>query len=260
VSPSAVGNSKGGAFAPISIVMVLFTPRRVGGRQCPQAPRTDWLLPPGAARLHTMLDLPVSDYAPRLALDDRRGHVESYFLKANSAGGNRALWIRHTVRVPTDRPDEAVAEVWAIAFHRDNKRFPVAIKSTIPLRDAALRPTPFRFEHDAGVLEIGRARGELRTRDHSIGWSLEFDATGPTHYPYPVASMYTGAFPRTKSLTPVPDTSIYGAVEVDGHRWVLSGWRGMQGHNWGPEHTGHYAWIHCNVFEDGTEGFIEGMS
>ncbi len=207
-----------------------------------------------------MLDLPEPDNAPRFRPGDGRGHVESYFLKANSPGGSRAIWIKHTILVPEGRPEAAVAEVWAVAFHRGDPAFPVAVKATSPLAAARFRGSPFRAEHEHGVLEIGRARGEIKTQGHAIGWSLEFDATGPTHYPYPLASMYTGRFPRTKSLTPIPDTGVLGAVEVDGQRWVLSGWRGMQGHNWGPEHTPAYAWVHCNAFEDGSEAFVEGMS
>jgi hypothetical protein len=207
-----------------------------------------------------MLDLPEPDNAPRFRPEVGRGHVESYFLKANSRGGRRAIWIKHTVRIPAGRPEDAVAEVWAVAFHRGDPAFPVAVKASSPLASARFRASPFRAEHEHGILESGRARGEIESQGHTIGWSLEFDPTGPTHYPYPLASMYTGAFPRTKSLTPVPDTGVLGAVEVDGQRWVLGGWRGMQGHNWGPEHTPAYAWLHCNSWEGGEEGFLEGMS
>ncbi len=219
-----------------------------------------------------MLDLPEHDNAPRYRLDDPRGHVESYFLKANSPGGNRAIWIKHTVLIPAGKPEAAVAEVWAVAFHRGDRGFPVAVKATTPLSAARFRASPFRAEHDFGVLEAGRARGEIKSHGHTIGWTLELDGGGPTHYPYPRASMYTGAFPRTKTLTPIPDTAVLGAAEIDGQRWMISGWRGMQGHNWGPEHTPAYAWIHCNSFEverrggdaramhDGATGFIEGMA
>ncbi|MBC7174017.1 MAG: hypothetical protein H5U40_16365, partial [Polyangiaceae bacterium] len=129
-----------------------------------------------------MLDPKEPDNAPRFRLDDRRGHVESYFLKANSPGGNRALWIEHTVRIPAGKPDEAVAEVWAVAFHRGDRGFPVAVKATSPLGAARFRGSPFRAEHDFGVLESGRARGEIRSHNHTIGWTLEFESQGPAHY------------------------------------------------------------------------------
>lgn len=207
-----------------------------------------------------MLDLKEPDNAPRFDLDDPRGHVESYFLKANSPGGNRAIWIKHTVLIPAGKPEEAVAEVWAVAFHRGDRAFPVAVKATTPLSSARFRASPFRAEHDCGVLESSRARGEVKSHGHAIAWSLEFDGAGPAHHPYPLASMYTGAFPKTKSLTPIPDAAVVGAAEIDGQRWMLSGWRGMQGHNWGREHTPAYAWVHCNAWEDGISGFVEGMT
>src|SRR5512139_2680509 len=103
------------------------------------------------------------------------GHVESYFLKANSPGGHRALWIKHTVLAHAGgRPEDAVAEVWALAFHRGDARFPIGVKATVPFAEASFRASPFLAEHPNAVLEPGRSRGEIVTGEHHLQWSLEF--------------------------------------------------------------------------------------
>ena len=47
------------------------------------------------------------------------GHYESWFQRANDPGGRRAFWIRYTIFAPKGRPDDAVGELWAIAFDRE---------------------------------------------------------------------------------------------------------------------------------------------
>lgn len=207
-----------------------------------------------------MTALPFPPNELRYKPGDARGHVESFFLKANSPGGNRAIWIKHTVLVPHGRPEDAVAEVWAVAFVRGDKGFPIAAKETVPLSRARFRSEPFRAEHPAATLDRTRARGAVSSAEHSLGWSIEMEGKGPCHVPFPLARMYTAPFPRTKVLTPAPDTQLFGSFEVDGQRWAIDGWRGAQGHNWGPAHTGSYVWSHCNAWESDEDGFLEAMA
>ena len=39
------------------------------------------------------------------------------------------------------------------------------------------------------------------------------------------------------ALTPIPTATVSGEASIDDERWVLDGWRGMQGHNWGAGHS-----------------------
>ena len=50
------------------------------------------------------------------------GHYESWFQRANDPSGRRAFWIRYTIFAPRGRPDDAVGELWAIAFDREGRR------------------------------------------------------------------------------------------------------------------------------------------
>jgi hypothetical protein len=207
-----------------------------------------------------MTALPFPPNELRYRPGDKRGHVESFFIKANSPGGNRAIWIKHTVLVPDGRPEDAVAEVWAVAFVRGDRSFPIAAKETVPLSRARFRSQPFRAEHPAATMDSSRARGAVEANEHSLGWSIEMEGKGPGHVPFPLSRMYTAPFPRTKVLTPAPDTQLFGSFEVDGQRWAIDGWRGAQGHNWGPAHSSPYAWAHCNAWESDEDGFLEAMA
>src|SRR5438046_2552815 len=84
-----------------------------------------------------------------------RGHVESYFLKANDPARRRALWLKATIFAPRERPHAnhgagaggrgAIAEAWAVAF--DAEAGHVAVKTSVPF-DAA------RFSRAALDVEV----------------------------------------------------------------------------------------------------------
>jgi hypothetical protein len=177
------------------------------------------------------------------------GHVESLFLKGNAPDGRRALWVKYTILAPTADAERARAELWAVAFRAGpDGRPPVAAKQSFALHEASWSDTPFRLRLPGGEIAHGAARGELTGPACRLRWELRFACPEHEFRPYPRARMYSGPFPRTKTLTPVPDTQLSGFFEVDGERWNVDGWAAAQGHNWGAGHAHAYAWTHCNAF------------
>ncbi|MFW5921216.1 MAG: hypothetical protein ACOCUS_05195, partial [Polyangiales bacterium] len=157
--------------------------------------------------------------------------------------------------------------VWAIAFERGVSGFPVGGKVTVPIDEARFRASPFRTEAAGSVLEIppkqGRAEGELTAADGTVlRWSLRFSPVGPSYRPYPAEVFYRAPLPRTKVITPCPDTRFAGEVRVGEDTWTLRGWPGMQGHNWGSQHSEPYVWAHANAWEGGTHDgvWLEAMA
>jgi hypothetical protein len=192
-----------------------------------------------------------------------RDHVESYFLKANDPEGMRALWVRGTIFARASEPGGAVAEGWAIAFdRRGGTRRHVALKSTIPVSRASLSRGELGVAWDepqdgaAFSLRSGAARGHVARLGKRIGWDLTYQAEGPALELLPYAWMYGAPFPKSKLVTPVPDTTFAGEVEVGGERWSLDGWRGMQGHNWGRGNADLYAWCHVNLWDGAGEPLV----
>ena len=52
--------------------------------------------------------------------EGHRGHVESFFLKANAPNQpNRAFWLKFTLLIPESPDEQALAEVWAVCFDEE---------------------------------------------------------------------------------------------------------------------------------------------
>ncbi|MFM2417735.1 MAG: hypothetical protein RL385_2458 [Pseudomonadota bacterium] len=205
------------------------------------------------------------DNALRFRAGQARGHVESHFLKANSPDGLRAFWIKHTVLSPAAAHGQQVAEVWAIAFERDSLTGPVrkaALKRTFPLASAALSDAPFCFSVGGSELRHGRARALLPAQagDAGADWDLQYRCPEAAFRPFPRPSMYTGAFPRSKSLTPVPQAKARGHFQLGALRWDVDGYWLAQGHNWGQSHAASYAWAQINAFEGAPDAWFEALT
>ncbi len=198
--------------------------------------------------------------AVRFDAQSNQGHVESYFLKANSPDGKQALWIKATILAQPGRASHAVAEAWAVMFHRDGDH--VAVKQSIPCGEASFSAE--RLEVTVGPhLEIGEemTRGDIEHAGHHVEWSLRMEGDAPPLVMYPADWMYEGPFPKSKLVSPKPDLRLRGWVRVDGRKIDIDGWRGMQGHNWGRGHADQYAWGHCNQWEhDDGETLLEAVS
>lgn len=178
-------------------------------------------------------------------------HVESHFLKANSPDGQRAIWIKHTLLVPTRGP--AMAELWAIAFSEGGRK-KRALKRSFPIAAARFASAPFRITVPDAELSQGAARGAIEQAEAALRWDLRFEMPTQAFLPFPYPRMYSGGFPRNKTLTPAPDTRVSGEVTAWGERWQLCDWRGAQGHNWGPSHAEAYAWAHANAMSPTDSG------
>lgn len=192
-----------------------------------------------------------------------RDHVESYFLKANCPDGDRAIWLKATILSRAREPGGTVAEGWAVAFdRRSGARRHVAVKSTIPVSRAAFDRERLGVAWDEPAdrtrfeLTEGSARGSIARGAHRIAWDLRYRNDAPPLVLLPYTWMYTAPFPKSKLVTPVASAPFEGEIEVDGERWTLDGWPGMQGHNWGRGHADLYAWTHACGWDDAGEPLV----
>jgi hypothetical protein len=195
----------------------------------------------------------------------RRGHVESHFLKANSPDGLRALWIKHTLLSRGGRREGDVAEVWAIAFRRAAIDAPVekrALKRTYPLATARIASSPFSVAVGGAELRQGHARALIAPGpgDDGAAWDLHYAPPTEGFRPFPLAGMYTGRFPRSKSLTPVPSARAHGTFRLGSWSWDARDFVLAQGHNWGESHAERYAWAQVNLFEDRSDAWLEALT
>jgi hypothetical protein len=175
----------------------------------------------------------------------KRGHYESFYVKACEPGGGRGLWIRHTVH---KRPGaEPEGSIWFVLFDRAAAA-PRATKVTVPAAQLSAPAASWIRVADAEV-GPGRAEGSVDTEALAAAWSLTFDGDDrPCKY-LPADWLYEAPLPRTKFVAPYPDARFEGRLEIDEETIELSGWPGMIGHNWGTEHAERWVWLEGTGFE-----------
>jgi hypothetical protein len=196
-----------------------------------------------------------------------RDHVESYFIKLNDPSGDRALWLKATILASGRDPGGARAEGWAIAFDRRGGRTRhAAVKHDLPYASAAFSRGGLDIQWelpeagDRMRIKPGRTEGSIARGDQRVAWDLRFAGELGPIAPLPFQAMYRPEFPSAKLVTPRPDLRFEGEILAFGERWSIDGWRGMQGHNWGRQHTYRYAWCHANVWEEDRAFVLEGLS
>ena len=183
--------------------------------------------------------------APRFpAVGLHQGHYESYYLRAADPAGGRSAWIRHTVfKRPGGPPTGAL---WCTLF--EVGKAPRAVKQSLPdpQPDEWLRIADSHFGP-------GGASGRAEALGNSASWDLTFGpASEPLrHLPHP--RLYDAPLPRTKTESPLPDTTISGTVED----WQLDAWPGVIGHNWGAEHAERWIWLHGVGFEGAPDAWLD---
>jgi hypothetical protein len=188
--------------------------------------------------------------------------VEAWFFKAVAPDAERAFWLRALVLTGAD----ARAEAWAIAFdHRARGRRHLALKHRLPLDRATFGPSGLAIDWalpsgEGMHVEEGALHGLVAHGEQRIRFALRFDGEARPFLPLPSERLYDARAWRSKSATPYPDLRFDGEIEVNGERWEVAGWRGMQGHNWQRQQPELWAWCHCNQWEDGEEVVVEAVS
>ena len=191
----------------------------------------------------------------RFTPEDRGGHYESYFQRANHPDRPLAFWIRYTIFSPKGRPEGAVGELWAIYFDGEAGRI-AAAKEVLPLTQCAFSTTGLEVRVGAARLEDGWLHGSAASTGHALQWSLRYEGNDPPLLLLPHA-MYEGGFPKAKALVGTPNAVYHGSLVVDGEEVEVDGWVGSQNHNWGSRHTDRYAWGQVAGFDGEPDTFLE---
>lgn len=182
---------------------------------------------------------------PELVAAEKAAHYESFYLKLVAPGGGRGAWIRHTVH---KRPGEAATcALWFVLFDAEAGG-PRATKRQFGAEQLDAPEHSYVRVADATLGE-GRATGSVRTEALEAKWDLTFaDPHQPFHH-LPREFLYSAPLPKTKLLSPYPNASFDGTLEVGGEEIAVEGWRGMVGHNWGSEHAERWVWVQGAGFD-----------
>jgi hypothetical protein len=186
------------------------------------------------------------------------GHYESYFQRANHPTQPRAFWIRYTIFSPSQRPRDAIGELWAVVFDASTGHHVVA-KTEAPIHLCTFSNDRFAVRIGDSELSPGILVGSAGPASNSITWNLRYEGGGPPVFDLP-PGRYESSFPKAKVLVGVPMARFTGTVTIDGEALAIDNWVGSQNHNWGARHTDRYAWGQVCGFDNAPDSFLEVAS
>ncbi len=192
---------------------------------------------------------PVVTAARFPAVSPGAGHYESFYLKACRPDAPVGVWIRYTVLKPPGAAPRG--SLWCTVFEGDGPR---AVQATTEVVGTTEDCYIYVGE---GRFEPGRVYGAATSGAARAAWDLRFQGPEQPLHHLPRRWMYRAPLPRTKLLSPYPDVTFDGTVEIGGRRHQIDGWRGMVGHNWGAEHAERWIWLHGSGFDGRPDAWLD---
>ncbi|MCK6546866.1 hypothetical protein L6R52_13540 [Myxococcota bacterium] len=189
----------------------------------------------------------------------RRGFYEVYFIEVQDAAHETGLWIRYTLRSPRKHVLEPVAEVWAMYFDRLDPSKNLALKHTVPFSVARAERDRLHLSIAGCELSHSGCRGAIERDGRRIEWDLTWD-DGVRLVHFPFESMYSGALPKTKVVSPHFHMHASGRYAAHGVERRIEGEPGQQSHLWGTQHAHRWIWAHSNTFAEDPTAAFEGLS
>ncbi|PIE41544.1 MAG: hypothetical protein CSA49_02960 [Gammaproteobacteria bacterium] len=192
----------------------------------------------------------------RFDINSKKGHYESYFLRANHPEKPYAFWIRYTVFVPKGKPENSIGELWAIFFNGETHQV-TAVKEELPLAQCAFSSEGLSVNMgDRARLVPGKAQGAAALNGHQISWQLHY-GNGEKPLLLLPEVLYSTPLPKAKALVGNPNVRYRGSLVVDGNSIAIDNWQGSENHNWGEKHTDYYAWGQVAGFDNDPQAFLE---
>jgi len=207
-----------------------------------------------------MVDLPFPPNDVRWP-QDKGGHYESFYLKANAPDRKLGLWIKHNLMAPKGSTAPPFGESWAVLMDGDRGVHKVS-KRIVPAAEVDLTPPQAIVRLGDSLLSEVKAEGSIPASGGlpAASWALRLRADERPLLHFPSAWMYTAVLPKKKTLTPGPFVRFDGRIRVGDDEVVVDGWTGLQGHNWGRAHAVDYAYGNANRFEERDDARFDGFS
>ncbi len=185
----------------------------------------------------------------------KKGHYESYFLRANHPSRPQAFWIRYTIFSPRNKPENAIGELWCVFFDGESGHH-TAAKKEFPISLCSFSNTSFDVHIGGSTLKPGQLKGEIKHENAEISWDLEYRGKEKPLFDFPDA-YYEKGFPKAKVLVGLPLAVFNGIITVNKKKVPVQSWIGSENHNWGSKHTDHYAWGQVAGFDNAPASFLE---
>jgi len=148
----------------------------------------------------------------RYVPEQKEGHYESYFQRANHPTRPLAFWIRYTIFNPINNPDKALGELWAVYFNGESNQHVVS-KTEVPMSRCSFAREALDIRIDESVLLPGLLQGYTKGGSN-IEWDLRYESGQEPLFIMPL-SYYGKRFPKAKALVGVPMAKYSGTIRVN---------------------------------------------
>ncbi len=176
------------------------------------------------------------------------GGYESYYLRAVDPESGRALWLRHTFHAAGEG-ESAVGSIWLTLFGADGGVLATKHSTT----DISPEPSGGWVRVGDSVFGPDGIEGHCEGARWSLTWSV--DDRPLRHLPNEL--LYRLPLPKTKPESPMPVVHVSGEVSIGDTTFVLDGWPGMVGHNWGTQHAERWIWLHGIAFAERDDAWLD---
>jgi len=178
-----------------------------------------------------------------------KGFYESFFVRANHPTKRQAFWIRYTLFAPKGLPHKRLGELWGIFFDQD-QIYP--FKKELPLENCQFPNKHFYVKVGDSSINSANAVGQI----DEFQWDLQYKSEEQPLFLLPL-HLYNTPFPKAKSIVSQPLAHFNGRLQIGDRSIDIQDWVGSQNHNWGLEHTNHYAWGQVAGFDNSPTTFLE---
>lgn len=191
----------------------------------------------------------------RFKKNQKLGHYESYFLRANHPEKPYAFWIRYTIFKSSSIYTNPIGELWAVYFNGETKTH-TSLKKEIPISECFFSNDSFDVKIGNAILKPNYFNGEILDSNTHISWEINYTGNSKPIFLLP-KNLYDKPFPKAKSVVSLPYANFNGQILINDEKILIEDWIGSQNHNWGEKHTDYYAWGQVAGFDNSMETFLE---
>jgi hypothetical protein len=181
-------------------------------------------------------------------------YYESRFLRANHPEEAQAVWLRHTLLLPT--AGDPVADMWVMVFDPDGAGNQ-ALKEPYSIDAADFHYDTWTARIGAATFDDRSARGVVTGGSRSARWDLRITPGDEAAVKLLSERGYRARFPTAKTMVRHPLALVDGRLELDDARVTVDGWTGSVNHNWGRRHTPAYAFGQVCGFDEAPDSSLE---
>jgi hypothetical protein len=183
-------------------------------------------------------------------------HYEGWYITLIDPATGTGFWFRYTILIPVDGRAPS-ASLWAFSFDPNAPEMSAQGRDDYPL--SVFDQNSKGLTIDQAILTDNAASGTVETNQGLMSWDLKFQESLLSWQHFDPKFFNIG-LSQTCVNSPRLNVPISGTIQLGDRLFTLDSVQGEQSHIWGRRPTTHYAWAHCNDFEEDKTSVFEGLN